>query len=91
MPPALIADLLADIDRRWGLAAEAEISLEANPVSAPEGRLQALKAAGINRLSLGVQAFDARALKFLAARIRWSRPKPPSSLHVEFSTGRRWI
>lgn len=65
MPPELIADLLADIDRRWGLAAEAEISLEANPVSAPEARLQALKAAGINRLSLGVQAFDAGALKFL--------------------------
>ena len=65
MPPELIGDLLADIDRRWGLAADAEISLEANPVSAPEARLQSLKAAGINRLSLGVQAFDAGALKFL--------------------------
>ena len=65
MPPELIADLLADIDRRWGLAADAEISLEANPVSAPEARLRDLKAAGITRLSLGVQAFDASALKFL--------------------------
>ena len=65
MPPELIGDLLADIDRRWGLAADAEISLEANPVSAPEARLQNLKAAGITRLSLGAQAFDAAALKFL--------------------------
>ena len=65
MPPELIADLLADIDRRWGLAADAEISLEANPVSAPQAHLQALKAAGITRLSLGVQALDAAALKFL--------------------------
>ena len=65
MPPELIADLLADIDRRWGLVTDAEISLEANPISAPEGRLRDLKAAGITRLSLGVQAFDAPALKFL--------------------------
>ena len=65
MPPELIGDLLADIDRRWGLAADAEISLEANPVSAPAARLQNLKAAGITRLSLGAQAFDAAALKFL--------------------------
>lgn len=65
MPPELIGDLLADIDRRWGLAADAEVSLEANPVSAPQSHLQALRAAGINRLSLGVQAFDAAALKFL--------------------------
>ena len=65
MPPEFIADLLTDIDRRWGLAADAEISLEANPVSAPQGNLRALKSAGITRLSLGVQALDALALKFL--------------------------
>ena len=65
MAPELVADILADIDRRWGLAANAEISLEANPVSAPENQLKALKVAGITRLSLGVQALDAAALKFL--------------------------
>ena len=65
MPPELIGDLLADIDRRWGLAENAEISLEANPVTAPAARLKDLKDAGITRLSLGAQAFDATALKFL--------------------------
>ena len=65
MPPALIADLLAGIDNLWGLAKNAEISLEANPVSAPQKQLAALRAAGITRLSLGVQSLDDAALKFL--------------------------
>lgn len=65
MPPALIADLLAGIDNLWGLAKNAEISLEANPISAPQKQLAALRAAGITRLSLGVQSLDDAALKFL--------------------------
>jgi oxygen-independent coproporphyrinogen-3 oxidase len=65
MPADLVAAILADIDALWGLAAQAEISLEANPVSAPRPHLQALRAAGVTRLSLGVQAFDDKALKAL--------------------------
>lgn len=65
MPPALVSNILADIEGLWGLAPQAEISLEANPVSAPRPHLQDLRAAGINRLSLGVQAFDDAALKKL--------------------------
>ncbi|MCH1542053.1 MAG: radical SAM family heme chaperone HemW [Alphaproteobacteria bacterium] len=65
MPPHLVAAILADIDALWGLADNAEISLEANPVSAPRPHLQALRAAGVTRLSLGVQAFDDDALKAL--------------------------
>ena len=65
MPADLVAAILADIDALWGLAAQAEISLEANPVSAPRPHLQALRAAGVTRLSLGVQAFDDAALKAL--------------------------
>ena len=65
MPPSLVAAILADIDALWGLADKAEVSLEANPVSAPRPHLQALRAAGVTRLSLGVQAFDDDALKAL--------------------------
>lgn len=65
MPADLVADILAEIDRLWGLASDAEITLEANPVSAPQAHLSDLAAAGISRLSLGVQSLDDAALKFL--------------------------
>ena len=50
---------------RWTLAADAEITLEANPTSTEAGRLADFRAAGVNRVSLGVQALDDRALGFL--------------------------
>jgi oxygen-independent coproporphyrinogen-3 oxidase len=65
MPPDLVAGILQTIDQLWGLAAAAEISLEANPMSAAQSHLQKLRHAGVTRLSLGVQAFDDKALKFL--------------------------
>jgi putative oxygen-independent coproporphyrinogen III oxidase len=65
MSPDLVGGILSAIEEMWGLAAEAEITLEANPMSAPETHLKALRAAGVTRLSLGVQAFDDGALKFL--------------------------
>lgn len=65
MSPDLVGALLHAVDARWGLAADAEVTLEANPMSAPQGHLQALRAAGVTRLSLGVQAFDDAALQKL--------------------------
>ena len=65
MSPDLVAAILTAVDARWGLAAGAEVTLEANPMSAPEAHLEALRAAGVTRLSLGVQAFDDAALKKL--------------------------
>lgn len=65
MTPALIDGLLQDIDALWGLAGRGEVTLEANPVSAPRDHLQGLRLAGVTRLSLGVQAFDDAALTFL--------------------------
>ena len=64
MPPETAA---AVIDRaaRWSLAADAEITLEANPTSTEAARLEDFRAAGVNRVSLGVQALDDRALTFL--------------------------
>jgi putative oxygen-independent coproporphyrinogen III oxidase len=65
MPPALVADLIAAADRHWGLAPETEITLEANPNSVEAARFADLAAAGVNRVSLGLQALDNEALHFL--------------------------
>lgn len=65
MPPVLVAGILSALDKNFGLAANVEVSLEANPVSVSREGLRALKAAGVTRLSLGVQSLDDAALKFL--------------------------
>ena len=63
-PAADIARVI-DAARATRLAAAAEITLEANPGAIEHGRVGELRAAGVNRLSLGAQSFDAAALKRL--------------------------
>ena len=65
MPPALVAALLAEAERLWGFADGIEITLEANPSSVETANFAALAAAGINRVSLGVQSLDDAELRFL--------------------------
>jgi oxygen-independent coproporphyrinogen-3 oxidase len=65
MDPALVAAMLERVRQRWTLAPDAEITLEANPNSVEVARFRDLRQAGINRVSLGVQALDDQALKFL--------------------------
>jgi oxygen-independent coproporphyrinogen-3 oxidase len=65
MPPGTAAALLERIRARWPVAADVEITLEANPNSAEADRFRGFAAAGINRLSLGIQALDPAALRFL--------------------------
>ncbi len=65
MPPETVAALLERVRRHWPIAADVEITLEANPNSAEAARFGAFAAAGVNRLSLGVQALDPTALRFL--------------------------
>ena len=65
MPPALVGDLLAEAERRWGFEPDIEITLEANPSSVEAANFAALAQAGINRVSLGLQSLDDAALKFL--------------------------
>ncbi len=65
MAPATAAALIDRIARRWTLDREAEITLEANPTSVEAERFRDFRAAGINRVSLGVQALDPAALAFL--------------------------
>lgn len=65
MPPATVAALLAAAERHWGFAPGIEITLEANPSSVEASRFADLVAAGVNRVSLGLQALDDEALRFL--------------------------
>ena len=65
MAPGLVEAILDAIADGIGFAVDAEITLEANPTSAEAANFRAYRAAGVNRLSLGVQALDDRALKFL--------------------------
>ncbi|NCP22759.1 MAG: coproporphyrinogen III oxidase [Erythrobacter sp.] len=65
MPPELVARLLAEAELLWGFAPDIEITLEANPSSVETGKFGALAQAGVNRVSLGVQALDDDVLRFL--------------------------
>ena len=65
LPAAHIARLLAFIQRSFNVASEAEVTLEANPASTDAMKLTAWLEGGVNRLSLGVQGFDPRALAVL--------------------------
>ena len=65
MAPATVAAVVERIAALWPLAADAEITLEANPNSAEVARFRDLRAAGIGRVSIGVQALDDVALRLL--------------------------
>ncbi len=65
MAPETVAALIERASRCWRFADDIEVTLEANPNSVEAARFAALAAAGVNRLSLGVQALDDRALRFL--------------------------
>ncbi|PKP63755.1 MAG: hypothetical protein CVT86_04420, partial [Alphaproteobacteria bacterium HGW-Alphaproteobacteria-8] len=65
MDPETVAAVIAHIDALWGLAPEAEITLEANPTSVEAGRFTAYADAGVNRVSMGVQALNDRDLRAL--------------------------
>lgn len=65
MPPALVERLLAEAERLWGFAEGIEITLEGNPSSVEAANYAVLASAGINRVSLGLQALDDETLHFL--------------------------
>jgi putative oxygen-independent coproporphyrinogen III oxidase len=65
MPPDTAAALITQVRQCWPVAPDLEITLEANPNSAEAKRFAGFAAAGVNRLSLGVQALQPEALKFL--------------------------
>ncbi|BAF90289.1 putative oxygen-independent coproporphyrinogen III oxidase [Azorhizobium caulinodans ORS 571] len=65
MAPETVGAILDAIREAWTLAPDAEITLEANPTSVEAGRFRGYRAAGVNRVSLGVQALDDGELKKL--------------------------
>lgn len=65
MDPATVGGILEAIATHWPVAADVEITLEANPTSVEAERFRGYRAAGINRVSLGVQALEDADLKAL--------------------------
>jgi oxygen-independent coproporphyrinogen III oxidase len=65
LPAGLASRLLEFLHANFNIAPDAEVTLEANPASTDEAKLAAWLDGGVNRLSLGVQGFDPRALAVL--------------------------
>jgi putative oxygen-independent coproporphyrinogen III oxidase len=65
MEPATVAALLDDAVRWFDPVDDLEITLEANPTSIEAGRLAGFRAAGVNRVSIGIQSLDEAALRML--------------------------
>ena len=65
MPPDTVAALIERVRALWPVIPDLEVTLEANPNSAEAERFAGFATAGVNRLSLGVQALDPPALRFL--------------------------
>ena len=68
MAPDTVAAVIARADLHWTFAPDIEITLEANPSSVEAGRFAGYRAAGVNRVSLGVQSLDDAALRELGRR-----------------------
>jgi putative oxygen-independent coproporphyrinogen III oxidase len=82
LPPAELGRILAAIDGQFGLAPDAEVTVEANPESVDERSLAQLRAQGVNRISFGMQSAVPRVLETLdrvhspgrpAACVAWAR------------------
>ena len=65
MQPTTVGTILDTIGKHWTVAPDVEVTLEANPTSVEATRFRGYRTAGVNRVSLGVQALDDGALKEL--------------------------
>jgi oxygen-independent coproporphyrinogen-3 oxidase len=65
MQPASVAGILDAIAKHWTVTPDVEVTLEANPTSVEATRFAGYRAAGVNRVSLGVQALDDVSLRAL--------------------------
>lgn len=63
--PRLLAEVLDAVAARFRIAPRAEVTLEANPGASDAGRFADYRTAGVNRLSIGVQSFEAETLRAL--------------------------
>ena len=65
MQPSTVGAILDEIGRHWTVAPDVEVTLEANPTSVEATRFRGYRAAGVNRVSLGVQSLNDASLKEL--------------------------
>ena len=65
MQPDLVAAILDEVRRLWPRANDLEVTLEANPNSVDSGRFRGYSAAGVNRISMGIQALNDADLRRL--------------------------
>jgi oxygen-independent coproporphyrinogen-3 oxidase len=65
MQPSSVQAILDAIGKHWSVAPDVEVTLEANPTSVDSTRFRGYRSAGVNRVSLGVQALDDASLKEL--------------------------
>lgn len=65
MPPQTVEAIIYAIQKHWRVSNDIEITLEANPTSVEIDKFRDFQAAGVNRVSLGVQALNDADLKFL--------------------------
>jgi len=65
MQPRTVGRILDAIGQHWSVASDVEVTLEANPTSVEATRFRGYRDAGVNRVSLGVQALDDASLKML--------------------------
>jgi len=65
MSPAAVGLVLDGVASLWNVAAEVEVTLEANPTSAESRNFSGYRAAGVNRVSVGIQSLEDNALKAL--------------------------
>lgn len=82
MEPDLVATILAEVRALWPLANDLEVTLEANPSSVDSARFRGFSAAGVNRISMGVQALNDRDLR------RLGRLHSVSEAHKAFDIAR---
>jgi len=65
MSPASVGAVIDAVGKHWSVGSDTEITLEANPTSVEAKKFAGFAFAGVNRLSMGVQSLDDRALQFL--------------------------
>jgi len=65
MPPSVVAKVIDEIAQLWPVADDVEITLEANPTSVEAAHFAGFRSAGVNRVSVGVQALNEADLKYL--------------------------
>jgi len=84
MDPDTVSAVLEAITAHWPVTSDLEVTMEANPSSVEAGRFRAYRAAGVNRVSLGVQALNDDVLRFLG-RLH-SRDEAVAAVEVAQST-----